>query len=193
MALTFFPRGGSAQVARYVARELPEHGWDVTLVSGSLGDEDEASNARSFFEGGDVHPVDYTQSRAPSDPLPAAPPFQPSYEDRDDAPDVVYAKVGEEDFERLVAHWEGVLRDAGAEDADVLHLHHLTPLNEATARAFPDKPVVGHLHGTEILMLRAIDDGPPDGCEHAAAWAERMRGWAQAANRLFVLSPDAVE
>jgi glycosyltransferase involved in cell wall biosynthesis len=193
MALSFFPRGGSAQVARYVARELPNHGWDVTLVAGSLGGEDEASNAHSFFEGIDVHAVDYTGSRDADDPLRADPPFQPSYEDRDDAPDVVYAKVGEDDFERLVSHWEGVLREAGAEDADVLHLHHLTPLNEAAARAFPDKPVIGHLHGTEILMLNAIDDGPPGGWDHAAEWAERMRGWAQAAERLFVLSPDAVE
>jgi glycosyltransferase involved in cell wall biosynthesis len=194
MALSFFPRGGSAQVARYVARELPNHGWDVTLVAGSLGDEDEASNAQSFFEGiDDVHAVDYTASRDADDPLRADPPFQPSYEDRDDAPDVVFAKVGDDDFERLVSHWEGVLRDAGAEDADVLHLHHLTPLNEAAARAFPDKPVVGHLHGTEILMLNAIEDGPPDGWDHAPEWADRMRGWAQAADRLFVLSPDAVE
>ena len=193
MALSFFPRGGSAQVARYVARELPRHGWDVTLVAGSLGDEEDASNARSFFAGVDVHPVDYTESREADDPLRADPPFQPSYEDRDDAPDVVYAKVGDEDFERLVTLWEGVLRDAGAEDADVLHLHHLTPLNEAAARAFPHKPMIGHLHGTEVLMLNAIDGGPPEDWEHAAAWAERMRGWAQAADRLFVLSPDAVE
>src|SRR4051794_35840878 len=105
MALSFFPRGGSAQVARYVARELPRHGWDVTLVAGSLGDEDEASNARSFFEGVDVHAVDYPEPRDADAPRRAAPPFQPSYEDREDAPDVVYAKVGDDDFERLVALW----------------------------------------------------------------------------------------
>jgi glycosyltransferase involved in cell wall biosynthesis len=193
MALSFFPRGGSAQVARYVARELPRHGWDVTLVAGSLGGPDEASNAGSFFEGVDVHPVDYTASSDADDPLRADPPFQPSYEDREDAPDVVYAKVGDDDFERLVAHWEAVLHEAGAGDADVLHLHHLTPLNEAAARAFGDKPVIGHLHGTEILMLRAIDEGPPEGWDHGPRWAERMRGWAQAADRLFVLSPDAAK
>ena len=193
MALTFFPRGGSAQVARYVARELPSHGWEVRLVAGSLGGEDEQSNAKSFFAGVDVYPVDYTRSREADEPLRADPPFQPSYEDREDAPDLVYAKVGDDDFERLVAHWEGVLRDAGADEADVLHLHHLTPLNEAAARSFEDKPVVGHLHGTELLMLGAIDDGPPEGWDHAEAWRERMCGWAQAADRLFVLSPDAVE
>ena len=48
-------------------------------------------------------------------------------------------------------------------DADVLHLHHLTPINEAAERAFPDVPRVGHLHGTELLMLREIDEGPPAG------------------------------
>ncbi len=39
----------------------------------------------------------------------------------------------------------------------MLHLHHLTPLNEAAARVAPDVPVVGHLHGTELLMLEAIE------------------------------------
>jgi glycosyltransferase involved in cell wall biosynthesis len=75
----------------------------------------------------------------------------------------------------------------------VLHLNHLTPINEAAARSFPDVPVVGHLHGTELLMLRAIEEGPPPGWGHAEAWAERMRGWARRCERLLVLSPDAVE
>src|SRR3954470_15750021 len=164
MALSFFPRGGSAQVARDVARELANHGWDVTLVAGSLGDEDEASNAKSFFEGvEDVRPGHPPEPRDPDAPLRAPPPFQPSYEDREDAPDVVYAKVGDDDYERLVAHWEGVLGGAGAAGSDGRHLPRLTPLNEAAARAFAGRPVVGHLHGTEILMLRAIDDGPPEG------------------------------
>src|SRR3954462_10932339 len=113
MALSFFPRGGSAQVARYVARELPRHGWNVTLVAGSIGDEEEASNAHAFFEGIDVHQVDYTESRDADDPLGADPPFQPSYEDREDAPDVVYAKVGDEDFERLAARLAGGRRQGG--------------------------------------------------------------------------------
>ena len=32
----FFPRGGSSHVARALAHALPAHGWDVTVVSGSL-------------------------------------------------------------------------------------------------------------------------------------------------------------
>jgi glycosyltransferase involved in cell wall biosynthesis len=194
MALMFFPRGGSAQVARYVARALPGAGWDVTLVAGSLGDSDEASNAEVFFKGvEDLRTVDYTAARDAPDPLAADPPFQPSFEDRADAPDRVFASVSDHDFERLVSLWEDVLADAGAADADVLHLHHLTPMDEAAARAFPSVPVVGHLHGTELLMLKAIEDGPPDGWEFGAAWAERMRAWAQRCERLLVLSPDAVE
>jgi glycosyltransferase involved in cell wall biosynthesis len=192
MALMFFPRGGSAQVARYVARFLPDAGWDVTLVAGSLGEED--SNAGRFFEGvEDLRPVDYTEAREADDPLAADPPFQPSFEDRPGAPDKVFAAVPDEQYERLVAAWEAILDEAGAGDADVLHLNHLTPMNEAAARSFPSVPVVGHLHGTELLMLNAIESGPPPGWEHAAAWASRMREWAQRCEKLLVLSPDAVE
>jgi glycosyltransferase involved in cell wall biosynthesis len=194
MALMFFPRGGSAQVARYVTRFLPDAGWDVTLVAGSLGEEGDNSHASTFFEGvEDLRAVDYTAARDASDPLAADPPFQPSFEDRPGAPDRVFAAVGDEAFEHLVSTWERVLGEAGADDADVLHLHHLTPMNEAAARAFPSVPVVGHLHGTELLMLNAISSGPPSGWDHAAEWAERMREWAQRCERLLVLSPDAVE
>ena len=42
----------------------------------------------------------------------------------------------------------------------------------------PGVPVVGHLHGTELLMLEEIADGAD--WPHAAAWAERLRGWAGA-------------
>jgi glycosyltransferase involved in cell wall biosynthesis len=194
MGLMFFPRGGSSQVARYVARALPGAGWDVTLAVGSLGEEGEASNAATFFEGvEDLRPVDYTAARDAPDPLGADPPFQPSFEDRPGAPDRVFAAVDDEAYERLVSAWEVVLRDAGAAEADVLHLHHLTPMNEAAARAFPSVPVVGHLHGTEVLMLNAITEGPPSGWAFADAWAERMRSWASRCERLLVLSPDAVE
>jgi glycosyltransferase involved in cell wall biosynthesis len=194
MGLMFFPRGGSSQVARYVARALPGAGWDVTLVVGSLGEEGEASNAATFFEGvEDLRPVDYTAARDAPDPLAADPPFQPSFEDRPGAPDRVFAAVDDEAYERLVSTWDRLLREAGAAEADVLHLHHLTPMNEAAARAFPSVPVVGHLHGTEVLMLNAIADGPPPGWAFADAWAERMRGWASQCERLLVLSPDAVE
>ena len=193
MSLLFFPRGGSAQVARYMARALPRVGWDVTLVAGSLGEEGERSNARTFFSGVDVRAVDYSRAMEADDPFACDPPLHPSFEDRADAPDRVFAALGDDVYERFVAAWQRELAAAGAADADVLHLHHLTPMNEAAARAFPDVPVVGHLHGTEVLMLREIEQGPPAGWDHAEAWAERMRRWARACERLLVLSPDAVE
>src|SRR3954451_367468 len=158
MALMFFPRGGSAQVARYVARALPGAGWDVTLVAGSLGDESEASNASVFFEGvADLREVDYTAARDAPDPLAAPPPFQPPFEDRADAPDRVFAAVPDDAYERLVSCWEEVLADACASDAHVLHPHHLTPMNEAASRSCPGPPVIGPRHGTELLMRGAIE------------------------------------
>jgi glycosyltransferase involved in cell wall biosynthesis len=193
MGLLFYPRGGSAQVVRYLARFLPAEGWEVALAAGSLGPAGAATHAASFFEGSEVHAVDYTAAAQAPDPLAADPPFHPSYEDRPGAPDRVFAAVGDEAYERLVATWERELAAAGADRAEVLHLHHLTPINEAAARAFPDKPVVGHVHGTEILMLDALDRGPPAGWEHAEAWASRMRRWARRCARLLVLSPDAAE
>jgi glycosyltransferase involved in cell wall biosynthesis len=192
LGLIFFPRGGSAQVARYLARSLPDSGWEATIACGSLGAPGQHSHAETFYAGLDVRALDYTRAAAAPDPLAAEPPFQPSYEDRANAPDVVFARVDDGAYERLVAVWIEHLRAAGAPEADVLHLHHLTPLNEAAERAFPGVPRVGHLHGTELLMLREIEDGQPSGWAHAAAWAERMRRWARGCERLLVLSPDAV-
>ena len=192
MGLIFFPPGGSAQVVRYLARSLPETGWDATIACGSLGPPGQEAHAGTFFAGLHVRPLDYTAAAAASDPLAADPPFHPSYEDRAGAPDRVFAGVDDVAYERLVAAWIVQLRAAGAEGADILHLHHLTPLNEAAERAFPQVPRVGHLHGTELLMMREIERGPPPGWRHAAAWAERMRCWARGCERLLVLSPDAV-
>ena len=56
--LFFFPRGGSAQVARAFAGALPAAGWQTTLAAGSLGRQGEQTNAGSFFSGFEVHPVD---------------------------------------------------------------------------------------------------------------------------------------
>jgi hypothetical protein len=46
--------------------------------------------------------------------------------------------------------------------------------------------VVGHLHGTELLMLGAIA-ADPGRWAHAAGWAHRMREWAVACERVIVL------
>ena len=192
MGLLFYPRGGSAQVTRSLARHLPSRGWDVTVLSGSL-DEDGLTDARRFFDGLDVRVVDYTDAAAAPDPLAADPPMHPSYEDRSDAPDPVFARVDDAGFRRLVDAWVRELEAARGADADVLHLNHLTPLNEAASRVASGVPVVGHIHGTELLMLEEIADGPPPGWDHADAWVERMRGWLDACAGIVVLSRTQLE
>jgi glycosyltransferase involved in cell wall biosynthesis len=182
-ALMFFPRGGSAHVARALARELPAHGCDVTIVSGSRTGRS-VGNAARFYEGLDVHPVDFTRGDAP---------MHPSYEDRPDAPDRVFAALDDDAYEAHVAAWARALDEAGAAGADVLHLHHLTPIHEAALRVAPDVPVVGHLHGTELLMLERIADGPPPSWPYADAWARRMRRWAHGCERILVLSRSQIE
>ncbi len=79
---------------------------------------------------------------------------------------------------------------AAAGEADLLHLHHLTPANEAAIRCFPSLPIIGQLHGTELAFLRTVEAGPPAGWRYAARWAERMRGWAQQCE-LVIVPPEA--
>jgi glycosyltransferase involved in cell wall biosynthesis len=191
MGLVFFPRGGSAHVARNLARNLPAAGWDVTVVSGSLAIPGRPGGARDFYRGVDVRPVDMTAALEAEDPMLADPPLHPSYEDRPGAPDRVFAALDDRAFEHHVRAWERALAAAGAAEADVLHLHHLTPMHAAAARVAPGVPVVGHVHGTELLMLEAIDDDPGRWA-HGEAWAERMREWATACRRLIVLSHSQV-
>jgi glycosyltransferase involved in cell wall biosynthesis len=162
----------------------------VTLLAGSRGDLDGHGDARRFYGDGDLRIVDFGPAIASDDPLAyvgpsGTAPIHPSFEDRPGAIDRVFAALDDDAYERQVAAWSRELAAAGAAEADVLHLHHLTPLNEAAARMAPGVPVVGQLHGTELLMLEAIDSGVP--CwPHAAAWAQRLRRWAQQCTRIVV-------
>ena len=119
MGLIFFPRGGSAQVARYLARSLADDGWDATVATGSLGAPGEESNAETFYRDVNVCALDYTQAAAAADPLAADPPFQPSFEDRPGRRTGSH-HVDDDDYERMVAVWEQQLERAGAGEADVL-------------------------------------------------------------------------
>src|SRR5947209_12321727 len=118
--------------------------------------------------------------------------MHPSYEDRAGAPDRVFAMLDDDEYELQVAAWSRELERAGARDVDVLHLHHLTPLNEAAARTAPQVPIVTQLHGTELLMLEQIAGPDPPGWTYAERWAQRLRCWAQNAERLIV-APAGVE
>src|SRR4051794_11218121 len=59
MGLFFYPRGGSAQVVRYLVPALERVEWETTLVCGSLGGPGERTNAETFFAGFDVRAADY--------------------------------------------------------------------------------------------------------------------------------------
>jgi glycosyltransferase involved in cell wall biosynthesis len=196
-AIMFSPRGGSAHVTRALLRQLAELGWSTRLVTGSRSDLGGEADARLFYDGIDLRPVDFAPALATADPLrpPAElgiPPMHPSFEQREGAPDAVFASLDDLDFQRQVRAWCDQLDQAEADEADLLYLHHLTPLNDAASRVAPGVPVVGHLHGTELLMLEQIEQGPPEGWTFAAQWAERLREWAAGCERLLV-APAALE
>src|SRR4051812_25940771 len=98
----FFPRGGSAHVVRSLARHLPDHGWETSVLSGSWRGH---GDARRFFRTLPRPVVDYPGAAPAPAPLRHAPPFHPSYEDRPAAPDPVFAKLDDELCERQVAAW----------------------------------------------------------------------------------------
>ncbi|MGI8714207.1 MAG: glycosyltransferase family 4 protein [Solirubrobacteraceae bacterium] len=188
-AIIFSPRGGSAHAARALARGLRRSGCGVTLLAGSRSDQGGHGNARAFY--GDVRAVDFDAALATRAPQrfvgrAGSAPLHPSFEDRIGAPDRVFAMLDDAEYELQVAAWSRELERAGAREADVLHLHHLTPLNEAAARVAPHVPVVGQLHGTELLMLERIAGADPPDWTYAARWARRMRGWAQQCAALVV-------
>jgi glycosyltransferase involved in cell wall biosynthesis len=191
MGIYFYPRGGSAHATRAIARELGENGLQVALLAGSRSDLGESTSAPSFYAGLDLRPLDFTPALRSADPLrfrgpPGTAPMHGSYEDRPGVPDAVLAKLDDAAFEPQVEAWATALAEAAAPGVDALYLHHLTPLNEAAARALPGVPVVGHVHGTELLMLERIEAGAPPSWTHSEAWAERLRRWAGACERIVV-------
>lgn len=195
-ATLFSPRGGSAQVMRALVEGLRAQGCSVTLVAGSRSDLGADGDAGSFY-GEDVHAVSFDVALASATPLrfegpPGSAPMHPSFEERPAAPDRVFAALDDLEYEHQVRVWGRELQRAGAADADVLYLHHLTPLNEAAARVAPHVPVVGQLHGTELLMLERIAAGAPASWRYAEQWAARMCMWAQRCARI-VVAPAGVE
>ncbi|MCU1369815.1 MAG: glycosyltransferase family 1 protein [Ilumatobacteraceae bacterium] len=72
----------------------------MSLAVGSLGVRGVETNARTFFDGLDVHELDATEAaarfEAGGDAIAAPLPMHPSYEDRAGVPDVVFASVAHE-------------------------------------------------------------------------------------------------
>jgi D-inositol-3-phosphate glycosyltransferase len=160
MGLLFYPRGGSAQVARYLGEALDRKGWPVRLFTGSLGEPGAAANAATFFAELDVVAADFTPAleafERRDDPMATEIPLHPSFEDRVGAPDRLFAALDDREAERQVAAWERLFAEGGAGEAALAHLHHLTPQHDALARVAPNLLVVAHLHGTELKMLDGI-------------------------------------
>jgi glycosyltransferase involved in cell wall biosynthesis len=194
MGLLFYPRGGSAQVARYLSHALGDQGWRVTLFSGSLGANGAHGNAEEFYAGIDTVPGPYDDAVARfargEDPMDAAFPMQPSYEKRDGVADRSFTLVSPEQGERMVAAWSRLIASSPElQRARVLHLHHLTPIHRAASAMLPHIPIVTHLHGTELKMLLAIADPAVALGPHADWWAGRMRESARAASATIAISP----
>jgi glycosyltransferase involved in cell wall biosynthesis len=141
-----------------------------------------------------LRPVDFTPALQSADRLaftgpPGTAPMHASYEDRPAAEDPVMAALNRDAYEHQVDAWARELERAAPDGTDVLYLHHLTPLNEAAARVMPKTPVIGHIHGSELLMLERIARGTPAGWKAASSWAQRLCDWAAACTRIVVNSP----
>src|ERR1700758_2542085 len=114
MGVYFYPRGGSAHATRALARELGDHGVEVTLVAGSRSDLGEAALATSFYEGLDLRAVDFTPAIRSAQPRRYeggawTAPIHGSYEDRPGAVDPALAKLDEAEFELQVRAWADAL------------------------------------------------------------------------------------
>jgi len=190
MTLAFYPRGGSAQVVRYLGGELEMLGHEVTVCCGSLGPRGSSSHAETFFAGLDVQALDFTEAETwfeqGRDPMAAPVPFHPSFEDRPGRPDGVFASLDDNTHQRQVAVWQSLLEQVGL--PDLFHIHHLTHVNDAVA-ALADRPTVVHLHGTELTMLDEIRLSGGERWKHAAEWDQRLVRAAHRADRLIVISP----
>src|SRR6185295_1159376 len=106
----FYPRGGSAQVVRYLLPMLEgRFATSTRLFVGSLGDAAAPANAHSFYGAIDLYPVDYTDAANAADhgldPMAQATPLAPSYEDRPGALDRVFCGVSPTLAENITRSW----------------------------------------------------------------------------------------
>ena len=109
MGLLFYPRGGSAQVIRYLAAALEREEWDASIVCGSLGEPGDRRHAGTFFTGLGVSAVDYMPAvaawEAGRDPMAEPVPMHPSYEERPGVPDRVFTAVAPHLADHLASAW----------------------------------------------------------------------------------------
>ena len=181
--ILFSPRGGSAHAARALNARLPGRAGTSSLVAGSRRDAGPGAGRARVLRGARRPAASSTSPRRSQLPTrcrrgPGVPPMHPSFEDRPVRPTACSRRSTTRRFERQVAAWSAALRAVRAPHADVLHLHHLTPIDAAAARVAPGVPVVTQLHGTELHDARGDRRGARRALAPRRGWAERLRDWA---------------
>ncbi|MGW2652090.1 glycosyltransferase family 4 protein [Streptomyces sp. NPDC001478] len=160
-AIQFWPRGGSAQVVRYLHRELEARGVATRVHAGSRGYPGDPSHAPTFYTGLGLRSYDHNAAHAAflagNDPQTGDRPHHPSYEDRGHCPDPLYSAVPPAAARRLTTAWTEHLTTHRTASPTTLHLHHLSHLQLAARTAFPGTPRITTLHGTELKHLEAMD------------------------------------
>ncbi len=198
--LVFYPRGGSAQVVRYLSRALIDQGHEVHLATGTLSDGDPEHGASTFYGDIPLTVIDYTEAwqefnngRNPISPEWEVP-FHPSYEDKPGVPDRAFYKVNSDEAEALRRSWEVLFRDISQRfQPDLIHLHHLNHMHLAAAEVFRDVPRASQLHGTEIKMLENLANLEGEHLKEApfrTLWRGIMNEAAQSVRHFFAISPD---
>lgn len=137
--ILFYPRGGSSLVVKNLTEQTLAAGRRARIFAGSLGQPGAYSHARTFFDGLPLTVSDYNPAAAAhargEDALAQAIPLHPSYEDRIDVPDRVFAAVAPQTGGTIEDYWRRHLTAHQAGATGVLHLHHLTPCTASPAVA----------------------------------------------------------
>ena len=109
MGFYFFPRGGSAQVARYLCRALRGSEYEPTLFAGSMGP---LPRARTLTSSSAASAANRSTTRRPDrsgstggDAMAAPVPMPASYEDKPGVPDRIFFDLDAAAFDRQVASW----------------------------------------------------------------------------------------
>ena len=167
----FFPRGGSAQVVRYLAREIAGDGrFRPRVVAGRWAPPAGPATRAHFFAGLDLVAGDYDAALRAPDPharLPALPPVLRG------PPGRARPRLAVPRRRRVRrAPGRGVAADPGRRPGCSTTSRWPTSTTSPrctrrSPRLRPDLPVITHLHGTELLML--------DGHRGGGALAARRR------------------
>ena len=198
--MVFYPRGGSAQVVRYLSRALIDLGHEVHVATGSLSDGDPQHEASTFYGEIPLTVVDYSEAwrgfENGRDPISTEweVPFHPSYEDKAGVPDRAFYKVNSDEYVALRRSWEVLFQELRRRfRPQLIHLHHLNHMHLAAAKVFQEVPRANQLHGTEIKMLEnlaLLDEEAQEEAQFRDLWRGIMSQAARSVNHFFAISPD---